>query len=233
MSPVLTGLDGGLTISEMSVSLVTDVGIVLEEARLNERGLNASGESVLLPDIRGERPGVIPKSRGWGGWVRIPPGLFSLDIVAELALIDLRWINGESNVLATAPPAVLFGLSIVVRTGPGGEGVVPICIFRGEEGCDILYARFGDCGGLVEFTDRLLSNPCIVDVDVSTGVGGLFVGIWWMSLALKNLSSGSFLALSCGTCVGILLATKGPRGGGKREPSSILDDPTTDLASSA
>jgi len=42
---------GGFETSDMSVSLVTEVGTVVDEARLMDLGLSASKDSILLPVI--------------------------------------------------------------------------------------------------------------------------------------------------------------------------------------
>ena len=55
---------GRTAISDRSVSLVTEVGIVLVEVKLIDLGLKVSGESRLLPTIRGDSVGATRNSKG-------------------------------------------------------------------------------------------------------------------------------------------------------------------------
>lgn len=60
-------------ISERSVSLIMEAGIVFVEVRLSDLGLNVSGDSSVPPTMRGDSVVAIRRSSGNGACARGPP----------------------------------------------------------------------------------------------------------------------------------------------------------------
>ena len=99
--------------SEEPASLLADVGIVFDDVRLMDRGLKASGDSMLTPAIRGEperAAGWI--SRGCGGADLGPLSRLEDELVMELALVDFLWPFWSAESSRAVRLVMLLGRSV-------------------------------------------------------------------------------------------------------------------------
>jgi len=119
----------GLDISDISVSLVTEVGTVLDEARLTERALSASGDCSRL-ELLGVELNVVRalscETECCTGATYVELTGFGGDISIELALMDFLCPGGMYCLVIVADDPRLLR-----RSTAAWAGIIGAVVFNG------------------------------------------------------------------------------------------------------